>query len=895
MFNEELVDNITDSITNLDTRVGELERKETLTKGDGIGPFRYELHVDINGDGDFTSVKDACDHIASQSSLGVVEWLAWIHPGEYDELPFSVPTFTTLWGLGGDVQISPTTSNLATNFITIPDSGVTLIGLDISASLDPTSQDVFVVNCTGGDLVLDDCRFRGGAGVSGPNVAGVIKCSDTGDINFSDCQFTLFGTNAGLQYVLYIAAGIGNQNNFIRSCRIWRESTGTTRGIFFSGSLAELYLLETSILPESTDIFADTGATVYLRATNYDTGGGAGTITYMYAAGSGSVTSVALSAPSIFTVSGSPVTGSGTLALTLATQVANRVFAGPASGADAAPTFRALVADDIPNLSAAKITSGILTAPRGGTGFGTYAVGDILYADTTTSLARLADVATGNALISGGIGVAPAWGKIDVTSHITGIVPPANGGTGVNNGTNALTIPATGTAVLGGGSGANTRLAIWTGANAISSDAGLTYASNLLTVAGRYILVGGATSLTTLVGSYPGDLAIVEITRNVAANTDVSYSVLALTHEQEGTDRVIGSIFFGNREISATNKRAAVIEGFTGVSSTAAGSLRFYTLKSTESDVSESMRITENHAVWIGRAAGYSFTLAAEGQIETQSDARIGGTLAVLNTASIAASAPSVNPLLITSDQPTSLGAAFSVEVYTSALAPGFFFSRATNTLAAPQAVSSASPRLLTFQARGHDGTNFVGSSQILFEVDGTVSSGAVPGRLRFYTANSAGDLTEAIRIDSAQFVGIGSTNPLVKLHMLVEDAATSAVSELSRVDHNTTGTAAAGYGTRLLYRLESSTTQNQNAIALESAWTVATHATRTSEYRIYSVTNAGALAEVARFDGGGGATPAAANTGLMIWDVDNNTLERVTVGAAGSGGVGFKVLRIPN
>ena len=65
----------------------------------------------------------------------------------------------------------------------------------------------------------------------------------------------------------------------------------------------------------------------------------------------GSVTSVALSLPSIFTVSGSPVTESGTLTGTLATQSANRVFAGPSSGADAAPTFRALVAADMPNLT----------------------------------------------------------------------------------------------------------------------------------------------------------------------------------------------------------------------------------------------------------------------------------------------------------------------------------------------------------------------------------------------------------------------------------------------------------------------------------------------------------------------------------------------------------------
>lgn len=71
---------------------------------------------------------------------------------------------------------------------------------------------------------------------------------------------------------------------------------------------------------------------------------------------SGSVTSVALSAPSIFSVSGSPVTSSGTLTLSLATQAANVVFAGPSTGVDAAPTFRSLVAADIPSITSSKIS-----------------------------------------------------------------------------------------------------------------------------------------------------------------------------------------------------------------------------------------------------------------------------------------------------------------------------------------------------------------------------------------------------------------------------------------------------------------------------------------------------------------------------------------------------------
>ena len=71
--------------------------------------------------------------------------------------------------------------------------------------------------------------------------------------------------------------------------------------------------------------------------------------------GSGSVTSVALALPSFITVSGSPVTGTGTLTGTLASQTANTVFAAP-NGSAGAPTFRVLAAADIPTLTAAKIS-----------------------------------------------------------------------------------------------------------------------------------------------------------------------------------------------------------------------------------------------------------------------------------------------------------------------------------------------------------------------------------------------------------------------------------------------------------------------------------------------------------------------------------------------------------
>jgi hypothetical protein len=74
--------------------------------------------------------------------------------------------------------------------------------------------------------------------------------------------------------------------------------------------------------------------------------------------------------------------------------------------------------------------SGVLPVANGGTNISSYVVGDILYAATTSNLTTLPDVATGNALLSGGVGVAPAYGKVGLTTHVSGTLPVGNGGTG---------------------------------------------------------------------------------------------------------------------------------------------------------------------------------------------------------------------------------------------------------------------------------------------------------------------------------------------------------------------------------------------------------------------------------------------------------------------------------
>jgi hypothetical protein len=63
--------------------------------------------------------------------------------------------------------------------------------------------------------------------------------------------------------------------------------------------------------------------------------------------GTGTVTSVAITGPSIVSWSGSPITTAGTFTGTLATQSANTVLAGPVSGAAAVPTFREISANEL--------------------------------------------------------------------------------------------------------------------------------------------------------------------------------------------------------------------------------------------------------------------------------------------------------------------------------------------------------------------------------------------------------------------------------------------------------------------------------------------------------------------------------------------------------------------
>jgi hypothetical protein len=188
---------------------------------------------------------------------------------------------------------------------------------------------------------------------------------------------------------------------------------------------------------------------------------------------------VIFTTPVTFTVTAGAASG----ALALATQAANTVLAGPTTGGNATPTMRVLVAADVPNLDAAKVTTGTLATARLGSGTAsatTYLRGDQTWATVAAGGSPPFAGGTGNPLVKDATD-ATKLAAFDASSIATGTtrtytLPNVSGTLALNGSTAApLSAPGAGTSSERYGAGAtatgNSSTALGPGATATGNGA----------------------------------------------------------------------------------------------------------------------------------------------------------------------------------------------------------------------------------------------------------------------------------------------------------------------------------------------------------------------------------------------------------------------------------------
>jgi hypothetical protein len=208
----------------------------------------------------------------------------------------------------------------------------------------------FWTNWSSGTTVSFTQQTPGAAGnASGISGAGTI--SDWGggaDATVAYTPETIIDADG----ILYTPNGIAltdvNGNSYAYALTV---SNGVTAS-YFSGNLNAAQLASGTVPPARLG----SGSSITTKFLRGDS--------TWQSISTGTVSSVGLSLPNLFIVTGSPVTGSGTLTATLDVVGANQVFAGPTSGSSATPLMRSLVSADLPaTLNGVNHTIGNLAVP----------------------------------------------------------------------------------------------------------------------------------------------------------------------------------------------------------------------------------------------------------------------------------------------------------------------------------------------------------------------------------------------------------------------------------------------------------------------------------------------------------------------------------------------------
>jgi len=338
--------------------------------------------------------------------------------------------------LGGTLGVA----NGGTALGTTPANGQLLIGNGTGYTLATLTagSNITITNSAGGISIASSGVSTFSAGTTGftPSTAtnGAVTLAGTLNVANGGTGLTATPTNGQID--------IGNGTGFTRSTITAGTGITITNG---AGSISIANAGVTSFSAGTTGFTPSTTTTgvVTLAGTLATTNGGTG-LTSFTSGGAVYATST-----SVLTTGTLPVTAGGTGQASALTQygvvygsstTAMGITAAGTTGqfllatTGAAPSWSSTIPSTAavtsitfgttgltPNTAStgAVTVAGTLVAVNGGTGQSSYAIGDILYASSTTALSKLADVATGSVLISGGVGAAPSYSATPTLTSLT--------------------------------------------------------------------------------------------------------------------------------------------------------------------------------------------------------------------------------------------------------------------------------------------------------------------------------------------------------------------------------------------------------------------------------------------------------------------------------------------
>lgn len=485
----------------------------------------------------------------------------------------------------------------------------------------------------------------------------------------------------------------------------------------------------------------------------------------------GSVTNVAMTVPSGFSVGGSPVISSGTLGITLDSQAANKFLASPSGGAGV-PTFRVISASDIPSLA------------------GSYA---------NLALSNLSG-ATSDMLPQYLLHQPTADWSIDASASTMG--------------------------AIGGAAVATQKLTIYTGADA---NKGIQIRQNSATQSGNLFEIANSSgTLLSAIGpanTWALGLSINATTRlrvGTGADGNIGLMIRAFSATQSANlfqlENSSGGI------LAAFGSTGALSIGTTPVAGTPIRVINTYTDAGPDTMISFSMGLnssadntntniavivqpqivsTNSHAVTTLTSEQYTVTHNGSGTLTNGNGivGRVDNAAAGIITIATAAN------FNVRNLSTGTIGTGYGINVSAGTNSGGGTFTTAYGIF------------INNISGAGTNSAITTNAGNIVFNEGGDVTT-----VIRF-----EGDTDQNLfcTVPGTDRIGFGTASANTKGHFLLTDSGTNAIVNVLTAGHDSSGTPAVGFGTGFIFEAKSSTTTSQSMGRLTYEWATATHATR--------------------------------------------------------------------